>query len=81
VLYEVELGARDQRTQSVWERLVPARSFRLLAGEESLSGHQFADQTVQHFFCDRCGLRVFSRCLREPDAVHYAIDLKALRAS
>ena len=37
------------------------KSFRLLAGEESLTEYRFHTMTARHFFCKRCGIYPFHR--------------------
>lgn len=80
VVFEVELGLAlaSSRAHSVWECAVDARSFRVRSGDEHLSGHQFVSDTVSHFYCERCGERVFARHLHPERPAIYAIDLKCL---
>jgi hypothetical protein len=42
-------------------------SFRLLAGEESLTEYQFHTKTARHFFCRVCGIYPFHRKRVTPD--------------
>ena len=81
IQYEVELEASahaGRGQNSVWERSVPASGFRLLA-DDSLSGHQFSAHGGHHFFCERCGVRPFSRHNPEsPGRDYYVVDLKWL---
>ena len=83
VRYEVQLDAkREASVHSVWEQTVRPRHFKLLSGEETLSGHQFGSDQTQHFFCERCGVRSFSHHAASADGAFYSVDLKALeRAS
>lgn len=83
VLYEVALDpARPWKwPDSVWERAVPARAFRLLTGDESLRGYQFFAGGSHDFFCERCGVRSFSRHAAESHADFYSIDLKCLHTT
>ena len=82
VRYEVELDASALSgtcAGSVWERGVPASRFRLLFADENLSGHQFSARGGHDFFCERCGVRTFSRHHAElPDREYYIIDLRGL---
>lgn len=79
VLYEVELDlAPSVPAHSVWERTARRHALRLLAGSESLSGHQFSSD-AHHFFCERCGVRLFSHHHPESARGFYALDLKSLQ--
>lgn len=42
-------------------------SFKLLAGENSLSEYQFHTHTARHFFCKICGIYTFHRKRVTPD--------------
>jgi hypothetical protein len=79
VLYEVELDLATPSvgTKSVWQRVVRPSAFALIAGEEQLSGYQYGDAAVHHFFCTRCGEHAYSR----HGAAHgllYTVDMRAL---
>lgn len=80
IVYEVELDPRTsgERTRSVWERAVPPSGFRLLTGDEHLSGVQFARESVYHFYCERCGVRSFSQHAPAQRGEFYSVDLKCL---
>jgi hypothetical protein len=81
VAYEVELDPRAPTPGSVWESWVRPGSFRLLSGDGDLSGHAFAGSAAHHFFCERCGVRSFSRHRPAPWAtVAYSVDVKCLSA-
>ncbi len=82
VLYEVELDPRRSSicADSVWERAVDPRGFRLLTGDQSLQGFQFSADGAHHFFCERCGVRSFSRHGAGTPADVYSIDLKCLHS-
>lgn len=81
VRYAVQLdGALSDARISVWERAVRPRDFRLLGGEEHLSGHQFFEQPIVHYYCERCGLLSFSRFACDTRGPLYLIDLKCLEA-
>jgi len=83
VVYEVELNPleRSARARSVWEHEVAPSGFRLLAGDEHLSGVQFARESVHHFYCERCGVRSFSRHAPAQRGEFYLVDLKCLHGS
>lgn len=74
---ELDPRARDARTGSVWEHSVSPLSFRLLAGQESVVGYQFAAEEAHHFFCTRCSARVFSHWAPDGGS-YYSVDLKSL---
>jgi hypothetical protein len=40
---------------------VPAESFALRAGEETLTDYQFGKRILHHLFCPQCGVGAFSR--------------------
>lgn len=56
--------------------IVPRRSFRLLAGEESLKEYRFGTGTARHLFCRVCGVKSFyvPRC--DPEGV--SVNWRAL---
>ena len=79
VRYEVRLDAQPEASvHSVWEKTVRPRHFKLLSGDETLSGHQFGQDQTQHFFCERCGVRSFSHHAASDDGAFYSVDLKSL---
>lgn len=82
VHYQVELNlARpSERSGSVWEYFVEPQQFRLLIGEESLSGYQFFSESVHDFFCVRCGVRAFSHHMTTSADDAYAIDIRTLHS-
>lgn len=89
VLWEVrlDLAAPEQASDTVWQRSVPARGFKLLRGEEGLSGYQFFANSSHHFFCARCSAHAFSHQLEASasstlplGADSYTIDLRSLQA-
>jgi hypothetical protein len=45
--------------QRSWVAIVPASSFRLLAGADALSEYRCNTRTEAHRFCSACGVRVF----------------------
>lgn len=74
---ELDIAARDVQTGSVWEHSARPSSFRLMAGQESVIGYQFAAEDAHHFFCVGCSTRVFSLWAPE-GAARYSVDLKSL---
>jgi hypothetical protein len=80
VRYELEVDlCSDDVALSPSELLIRAREFRLLSGDECVSGHQFASSRVHHFFCERCGVCSFSRHnIEQRGAEFYAVDLRCL---
>ncbi len=49
--------------------IVPARDFRLLAGEESLSTYRFNTGVARHRFCRICGIKAFYVPRSNPDGI------------
>ena len=44
-----------------WSVIVKPNDFRLLSGEQSLVDYQFGRKMIHHRFCNKCGVRPFSR--------------------
>jgi hypothetical protein len=81
VLYQVQLEpASSQRWSSVWEHVANPSRFKLLSGEEQISGHQFEADPVHHFYCESCGARVYSHHVGARREGFYLIDLRSLHA-
>jgi len=57
--------------------IVPARQFRLLAGEEYLTTYQFNSGVAQHKFCRICGIKSFYIPRSNPDGVD--VNLRCLK--
>ena len=57
--------------------IVPARQFRLLAGEEQLATYQFNSGVAQHKFCRICGIKSFYIPRSNPDGVD--VNLRCLK--
>jgi hypothetical protein len=49
--------------------IVPARDFRLLAGEESLATYRFNTSVARHRFCRVCGVKAFYVPRSNPDGI------------
>ncbi|MEY4509551.1 MAG: hypothetical protein RLZZ450_1673 [Pseudomonadota bacterium] len=91
VLWEVllDLADNDQASDSVWQRSVPSPRFRLLRGNEGLSGYQFFANSAHHFFCARCSAHAYSHQVAAQPTSHepgeqagadvYTIDLRSLQ--
>jgi hypothetical protein len=65
---ELDLGDETSRcncsicTKSrFWKKVIPARDFRLLQGEDALSEYRFGGDNIVHRFCHRCGVKVFGQ--------------------
>lgn len=82
VVYEVELdlAAPAAASKSVWQRVVRPGAFRLLEGEDQLSGLQFWDGSMHNFFCARCGAHAYSRKVVPSHGTFYIVDVLALHA-
>ena len=61
-----------------WLAAVPAASFRLLSGEESLRDYQFGQKRIHHVFCSTCGVRPFSQGLDPKGSKSYAVRVNCL---
>jgi len=62
-----------------WKGFVRADGFRLLQGQEVLTDYQFGERSVHHPFCNRCGVRPFSRShLDVMGGDFYAINVTCL---
>ena len=77
VLYEVELDAAPPGA-SVWMRAALPGTFKLLTGDDLLSGVQFSAAAVHHFYCDRCGELTFAQRSVEGTPAQYMVDLRAM---
>jgi len=78
VRYELEVEAIE-RSSPDDDVLVRARDFRLLAGEDTVSGHAFATWDVQRFYCEHCGVCSFTRRnVEQAGSSFYAVQLSCL---
>lgn len=57
--------------------IVPARNFRLLAGEDKLTTYRFNTGVAQHKFCSVCGIKPFYIPRSNPDGVD--VNLRCLK--
>jgi len=48
--------------------VVPHADFRLLSGEEALTGYRFGTGAANHLFCSICGIKSFYQPRSHPDA-------------
>lgn len=80
VRYELEIDPNtDDVLTAPSELTVRAREFKLLAGEECVSGHELATPHVHHFYCELCGVCSFTRHnVEQQSAAFYAVDLRRL---
>ena len=65
-----------------WKAIVLAANFRLISGEEGLSGYRFGQGNICHQFCATCGVKVFGN--GEAEALggeFYAINVASLDIS
>ena len=44
-----------------WKAVVKADAFRVLQGKDALSEYAFGSRSIIHFFCTRCGIKVFGK--------------------
>jgi hypothetical protein len=61
-----------------WLAAVPADSFRLLAGEQTLRDYQFGKKSIHHRFCTQCGVRPFSQGADPQGNRIYAVRVNCL---
>jgi hypothetical protein len=55
---------------------VPAESFKLLSGEDSLGLYQFNTRVAKHYFCKVCGIYTFHRPRVAPEL--YGVNVGCL---
>ena len=56
--------------------VVPRTRFRLLSGEETLSGYRFNTGAARHLFCSVCGIKSFYEPRSHPDG--YSVNARCL---
>lgn len=49
--------------------IVPAARFRLVAGEDALTGYAFNTGTARHLFCRHCGIKSYYIPRSHPDGI------------
>ena len=59
-------------------RFVPAASFKLLSGEETLTDYRFNTQVINHQFCRVCGIKAFASGKGKDGAETRAINVRCL---
>lgn len=57
---------------------VPAESFALLSGEDSLTDYQFNKKVIHHLFCKVCGIQSFSRGVGKDGQPMIAVNVRCL---
>lgn len=58
-------------------RFVPADSFKLLSGEDSLTEYRFNSKVINHLFCKVCGIKSFAKG-QGPNGDTRAINVRCL---
>ncbi|MBL8261116.1 MAG: GFA family protein [Xanthomonadaceae bacterium] len=56
--------------------IVPASRFRLVSGEDALTGYRFNTGTAHHLFCRHCGIKSFYVPRSHPDG--YSVNVHCL---
>lgn len=64
-----------------WKAVVPASDFRLLQGEQALTLYQFGSRSIQHRFCNSCGVKPFGRGELPELGPFVAVNVGCLQAS
>jgi hypothetical protein len=58
-----------------WAIKIAPEAFRLVQGAEALSQYRFGACKEQHHFCQRCGVRMFSRGVSPTRGAFYAVSV------
>jgi hypothetical protein len=62
----------------MWVAVAMPEGFRLLAGEKELTRYVFGPEKNEHFFCSRCGVRVFGVGNETPIGKMYGVNIGCL---
>jgi hypothetical protein len=61
-----------------WKAIVPADSFRLVAGEAALREYTFGQGAIRHYFCATCGVKPFGRGHLDEIGAFYGVNVMCL---
>ncbi|WII72135.1 GFA family protein [Bdellovibrio sp. 22V] len=61
-----------------WLAFAPAKDFRLLFGEDSLTDYQFGKKMIHHLFCKVCGIGAFGKGALPDGTEMRAINVRCL---
>lgn len=56
----------------------PAQNFTLTRGDEALTEYRFNTRTIQHLFCETCGIESFARGAMPDGTPMVAINARCL---
>lgn len=57
---------------------VPAASFKLTSGADSLTDYQFGKERIHHLFCKVCGIKAFARGAAPDGAEMFAVNVRCI---
>lgn len=57
---------------------VPASQFKLLKGEDAQGTYKFNKHVIDHYFCNNCGIRSFSKGIGQGGVEMRAINVRCL---